>query len=302
MNVILEPLRRSLRYGRNGPCFVGCRGRLTLQTPRSVEGRRRNELSGTQKGVPYLHWSSAMGWPSSFACGARPWPTHMAELPCWGARGSARRRRFALLRAFPWFSGLFSKHRTRMNMMLEPLRRSLLYGQSGPCLLGLSCRLTLQSPGNVEGRRRNELSGTQKGVPCLHWSSAMGWPSSFACGARPWPTHMAELPCWGARGSARQRRFALLRAFPWFSGLFSKHRRRMNVILEPLRTDLRYGRNAPCFLGFQGRLTLQTPRNVEERRKTELSASQKRVRCLHGSSAMGWPSSFACGARPWPTH
>src|SRR4051812_12302641 len=54
MNAILEPLRRSLRYGRNGPCFVGFRGRLTLQTPRNVEGRRRNELSGTQKGVPCL--------------------------------------------------------------------------------------------------------------------------------------------------------------------------------------------------------------------------------------------------------
>src|SRR2546430_1947453 len=190
-----------------------------------------------------------MGWPSSFACGARPWPTHMAELPCWGARGSARQRRFALLRAFPWVSGLFSKHRIRMNGILEPLRRSLRYGRNGPCFVGFRGRLTLQTPRNVEGCRRNELSGTQKGVP---------WPSSFAYGARPWPTHMAELPCWGARGSARQRRFALLRAFPWFSGLFSKHRRRMNVILEPLRTDLRYGRNAPCFLGFQGRLTLQT--------------------------------------------
>src|SRR5438270_253780 len=211
-----------------------------------------------------------MGWPSSFACGARPWPTHMAELPCWGARGSARQRRFALLRAFPWFSGLFSKHRTRMNMILEPLRRSLRYGRK---IGRASCResvLTLETARNVEERRRNELSGTQKGVPWLVGSSAMGWPSSFACGARPWPTDMGELPGCGVRGSARQSWFALLRAFPWFSGLFSKHRTRINMILEPLRRSLRYGRNGPCFVGFRGRLTLQTPRNVEGRRRNEL--------------------------------
>src|SRR3954468_18156486 len=96
IDAILEPLRRSLRYGRNGPCFVGFRGRLTLQTPRNVEERRKNELSGTQKGVPCPPGSSAMGVARSFACGARPWPTHVAELPCWGARVSARQRRFAL--------------------------------------------------------------------------------------------------------------------------------------------------------------------------------------------------------------
>src|SRR3954467_11999206 len=242
-----------------------------------------------------------MGWPSSCTCRARPWPTHMAELPCRGARGSARQRRFALLRAFLWFSGLFSKHRSRMDMILGPLRRSLRYGRNGPCFVGFIGRLTLQTPRNVEERRKNEMSGTQKGVPCSVRSSAMGWPSSFACRARPWPTHMAELPCRGARGSARQRRFALLRAFPWFSGLFSKHRSRMNVILEPLRRSLRYGRNGLCFIGFRGRLTLQTPRNVEERRENELSGTQKGVPCSVRSSAMGWPSSFVCGAWPWPT-
>src|SRR5204862_550165 len=107
----------------------------------------------------------------------------------------------------------------------------------------------------------------------------MGWPGSCACRARPWPTHMAELPCWGARGSARQRRFALLRAFPWFSGLFSKHRSRMNVILEPLRSYLRYGHNGPCFVGFRGRLTLQTPRNIEGYRQNALSRTQNGVPC-----------------------
>src|SRR5438270_9833 len=275
MNVILEPLRRSLRYGRNGPCFVGFRGRLTLQTPRHVEGRRTFVLSGTPKSVLWLVSLHDALPICSFACGARPWPTHMAELPCWGARGSARQRRFALLRAFPWFSGLFSKHRTRMNVILEPLRRSPRYGRNGPGFVGFRGRLTLQTPRNVEGRRRNELSGTQKGVPWLVGSSAMGWPSSFACGARPWPTHMAELPCWGARGSARQRRFVLLSTFPSFSATISKHPLRLHDTLPILRRSPRYGRNGPCFVGFRGRLTLQTPRNVEERRRNELSGTQK---------------------------
>src|SRR3954470_13636110 len=185
-------------------------------------------------GSPAHHRGSAMGWPSLCVCRARPWPTHMAELPYWGARGSAIRRRFALLRAFPWFSGLFSKHRSRMNVILEPLRSSLRYGRNGSCFVGFRGRLTLQTPRNVEGYRRNALSGTQNGVPCSNGGSAMGWPSPYVCRARPWLTHMSELPCWGARGSARRRRFALLSAFPWFSGLFSKHRSRIDVILKPL--------------------------------------------------------------------
>src|SRR5436305_291000 len=127
IDAILEPLRRSLRYGRNGPCFVGFRDRLVIQTCRNVEERRRNGLSGTLQGVPWLVGSSAIGWLSSFACGARPWLSLMAELPCWGARVSASQRWFAFLIVFPWFSGLFSKHRTRMNVILEPLRRSLRY-------------------------------------------------------------------------------------------------------------------------------------------------------------------------------
>src|SRR3954463_9226053 len=197
-----------------------------------------------------------MGWPSSCVCRARPWPTHMAELPCRGARGSARRRRFALLSAFPWFSGLFSKHRGRMNVILEPLRSYLRYGRNGSCFVGFRGRLILQTPRNVEGCRRNGLSGTQKGIPSLHWGSAIGWPSLSVCEAQPWPTPMAELPCWGARGSARLRRFALLSVFPWFSGLFSKHRSRIEAILEPLRSYLRYEHNGSCSVGFRGRLTL----------------------------------------------
>src|SRR3954466_7229946 len=236
--MILKPLRSYLRYGHNGSCFVGFRGRLTLQTPRNIEGYRENGLSGTQQGVPCPNWGWAMGWPSPCICGARPWPTHMAELPCCGARGSARGCRFSLLSVFPWSSGLFSKHRSHIDMILEPLRSSLRYGRNGPCFVGFRDRLTLQTLRNVEGYRENGLSGTQKGVPCPNWGSAMGWPSPCVCGARPWPTHMAELPCWGARGSARRRRFALVSMFLQFLGLFSKHRSRMNVILEPLRSYL----------------------------------------------------------------
>src|SRR5436190_166410 len=150
---------------------------------------------------------SAMGWPSPCVCRARPWPTPIAGLPCWGARGSVMRRRFAFSARILWFLGLFSKHRSRIDVILEPLRSYLRYGHNGPCFVGFRGRLTLKTPQNVEGYRRNGLSGTQNGVPCPYWGSAMGWPSPCVCRARPWPTHMAELPCWGARGSARRRRF-----------------------------------------------------------------------------------------------
>src|SRR5436189_160130 len=162
--MILEPLRSSLRYGCNGPCFVGFRGRLTLQTPRNVEGCRENGLSGTQQGVPCLFRSSAMGWPSSCVCRARPWPTHMAELPCWGARGSARRRRFALLSVFPWFSGLFSKHRSRMNVILELLRIYLRHRHSCSCC---TFSTLFRSPNTSKRRRmsRKRAVGDPTGGP-----------------------------------------------------------------------------------------------------------------------------------------
>src|SRR5436190_740320 len=105
--VIIEQLRSDLRYEHNGSCFVGFRGRLTLQTPRNVEKYRRNGLSGTQQGVLCSTGSSAMRWPSPCVCGARPWPTPIAELPCWGARGSAMRRRFALFGALLLVFGAF---------------------------------------------------------------------------------------------------------------------------------------------------------------------------------------------------
>src|SRR4051812_4012061 len=117
-------------------------------------------------GSPAHHRGSAIPWPSPCVCRARPWPTPMAELPGWGARGPARRRRFALLSVFPWSSGLFSKHRSRMKVILEPLRSYLRYGHNGPCFIGFRGRLTLQTPRNIEGYRRNALWGTQNGVPC----------------------------------------------------------------------------------------------------------------------------------------
>src|SRR5438270_446968 len=88
---------------------------------------------------------------------------------------------------------------------------------------------------------------------------------------------LAELRCWGARGSAKRRRFALLSVFPWFSGLFSKHRSRMIVILEPMLSYLRYEHNDSRFVGFRGRLTLQTPRNVEGCQRNGLSGTQQGV-------------------------
>src|SRR5947208_326029 len=259
IDAILEPLRSYLRYGHSGPCFVRFRGRLVIQTCQNVEKYRRNGLSGTLQGVPCPNWGSAMGWPNPCVCGARPWPTHMAELPCWGARPGVVVLPFRVY--FLWFSGLFSKHRSRMNVILEPLRSYLRYGHNGSCFVGFRGRLTLQSPRNVEGCRENGLSGTQEGVPCLHRGSAMGWPSLCVCGARPWPTHMAELPCWGARGSARRRRFALLSVFPLVFGAFLEAPKsdrcdsRTVAKLSSIRTQ------GPCFVGFRGRLTLQTPRN-----------------------------------------
>src|SRR5438270_789036 len=91
----------------------------------------------------------------------------------------------------------------------------------------------------------------------------MAWPSPCVCRARPWPTPIAGLPCWGARGSVMRRRFAFSACILWFSGLFAKHRSRVDMLLKPFRSYLRYVQNGPCFIGFQGLLTLQTPLNVE---------------------------------------
>src|SRR5436190_1193834 len=105
--MIFDPLRTYLRYGHNVSLHDALPIRLTLQTPRNVEKYRRNGLSGTLQGVPCSTGSSGMAWPSPCVSGAQPWPTPIAELPCWGARGSATRRRFALLSALPLVFGAF---------------------------------------------------------------------------------------------------------------------------------------------------------------------------------------------------
>src|SRR5438270_377365 len=56
---------------------------------------------GDRAGGSVLLLGLGHGMPGPLCLRARPWPTHMAELPCWGARGSAKRRRFALLSALP---------------------------------------------------------------------------------------------------------------------------------------------------------------------------------------------------------
>src|SRR3954466_4496927 len=111
-------------------------------------------------------------------------------------------------------------HRSRIDAILEPLRSYLRYGHSGPCFVRFRGRLVIQTCQNVERYRRNGLSGTLQGVPSPWGGSAMGWPSPCVCGARLWPTPIAELPCWGARGSAKRRRFALLSAHPLVFGAF----------------------------------------------------------------------------------
>src|SRR4051812_8285255 len=213
-----------------------------------------------------------MGWLSPCVCEAWPWPTHMAELPCWGARGSARRRRFALLSVTPLVFGAF-------------LEAPKSYRRDSQTVAKLSSIRTQRSlfhwiprsfgHPNMAKRRRISSKGADWG-PCrgspAPGGSASRPPYLLDRGPRPWPTPMAELPSWGAPGG-RLRGLVLVfwvRVL-WFSGLFSKHRSRINAILEPLRSYLRYGRNGPCFVGFQGRLVIQTWRNVEGYRRKGLT-------------------------------
>src|SRR2546430_75282 len=105
--MILEPLRSYLRYGHNGSCFVGFRGRLTLQTPRNVEGYRRNGLSGTQQGGPCPFWGSAMGWPSPCVCKFLLMMRRPPRSTFFPSPTLFRSRRFALLSAFPLVFGAF---------------------------------------------------------------------------------------------------------------------------------------------------------------------------------------------------
>src|SRR2546430_881189 len=99
--------------------------------------------------------------------------------------------------------------------------------------------------------------------------SAIGWPSCCDFRAQPWPPPIAVF-FFNDTATTEICTLSLHDALPiWFSGLFSKHRSRMNVILGPLRSSLRYGHNGPCFVRFRGRLTLQTPRTVEHKPEQE---------------------------------
>src|SRR5947208_82089 len=115
-----------------------------------------------------------MGWPSPCVCRARPWPTHMAELPCWGALGSARRRRFALLSVTPLVFGAF-------------LEAPKLYRRDSRTVAKLSSIRTQRflfrriqrsfDPPNTSKRRRispKRVVGDPAGGPLL------------SAGARPW--------------------------------------------------------------------------------------------------------------------
>src|SRR5436189_2180983 len=55
IDAILSPLLRSLRYGRNGSCFVRFDSRLTLQSWENVEKCRRTGRTGDPAGGP-LPW------------------------------------------------------------------------------------------------------------------------------------------------------------------------------------------------------------------------------------------------------
>src|SRR3954469_16035764 len=121
----------------------------------------------------------------------------MAELPSWGAPGG-RLRGLVLIfwvRVL-WFSGLFSKHRSRIDAILEPLRSYLRYGHNGPCFVGFQDRLVIQTCQNIGGYRR-------KG---LNWGPCRGSPAPGGWLADPLPlgqgaSAMAELPSWGAPGA-----------------------------------------------------------------------------------------------------
>src|SRR5437588_693567 len=125
----------------------------------------------------------------------------------------------------------------------------------------------MQTWQNVEGYHRKGPSGDPSGGP-LPWGVPLGArPTNgrgivlvgLGYGRAPWPSSPAgEL---GAPSGGVGSSFSL--CVLWFSGLFSKHRSRIDTILEPLRSYLRYGHNGPCFVGFRDRLVIQTWRNVE---------------------------------------
>src|SRR5438270_315198 len=82
-----------------------------------------------------------------------------------------------------------------------------------------------------------------------------------------WPSS----PAGELRGPVSRRRSSFPSHFFWFSGLFSKHRSRIDAILEPLQSYLRYRCGELRFVGFGGRLTIQTRKNIENYRRKGLT-------------------------------
>src|SRR3954471_12269422 len=149
---------------------------------------------GTLQGVP-CPWGSASRPPYLLDRGPRPCPTPMAELPSWGAPGGRLRGPVLVFWGrVLWFSGLFSKHRSRIDVILEPLRRYLRYGRNGPCFVGFKCRLTLQTCRNVGIYHRKGLSGDPAGGPLALWEVGHPMADLHACGARLWPSPNSRAP------------------------------------------------------------------------------------------------------------
>src|SRR4051812_42428510 len=108
--------------------------------------------------------------------------------------------------------------------------------------------------------------GTLQGVPCLGvpWGSASR-PLGLFC---QWGRLLADPWAWG--GSLCPplvRQGVFLPRFLGFFGVFLKHRHRIDVILEPLRSSFRYGRSGLCFVQFEFRLVIQMRQNVKNDRE-----------------------------------
>src|SRR3954469_5779477 len=217
-----------------------------------------------------------------------------SRAPLLGGSGGGHAPSFRLLGAYPLVFGAFLEapksyeYNSWTVAKLSPIRTQR----------SLFCKIPRSfEPPNMSKHRRVSSKRADRG-PCRGspapggdpGGSAMGWLSPCVFGARPWPTPIAELPCWGARGSVMRRRFAFSARVLWFSELFSKHRSRMNIILRPLRSSLRYGRNGPCFVRFRGRLTLQTSQNVEGYHQKGL---------IGDPEGGPLPQGLTLGARPW---
>src|SRR3954471_19048547 len=173
----------------------------------------------------------------------------MAELSCWGARGSARRRRFALLSVTPLVFGVFLEasksyrgdSRTVAKLSSIRTQRSLFH----------RIQRSFDPPKHLEtskGIVETDCRGPSRGSPAPEgarpWDGRAPASARLGHGRPTWPSS----PAGGLGGRPRAVDSPFWACFLWFSGLFSKHRSRIDVILEPLQSYLRYGRNGPCFI------------------------------------------------------